>query len=674
MKRKLLYLTTIILPLAGCASEDYVGDENLHEANDLGRPVSFNLVAAPRTRAVGGVGAANMLNRNFVVYARKWFADQSDASLLVDPQLVFDNYLVQYADNSANTTTSNSAGWEYVGYYNLPSGTTDNAGIPSSTTGRFEQSIKYWDFAANQYDFLAYSLGVGTGSTPTYADATELYYDDKTSANEPPDDDYIGYKYTLTGTSAQLAACYISDLESKTNMNPTNTQVQLKFRKLGANIKIALYETIPGYSVKDVKFYKSDADYSDVVYYTADEATAYNTANSLSSGDDGYKSEGDEKTPAGQTACLYSSAAFVHNDGTFTVTFANGTPNLTWEDRSGVTTASSSFLTFGDISDWTPWAGADYMQAAGNYIGRSSDQATTSASVSVLPNPTGAALKLKVDYTLLSRDKSEETIKVTGATAIVPAQYAAWKPNCSYTYLFKISDNTNGQIGTETGLYPITLDAVVSENADGKQETITTVSEPSITTYSSNSNVVTNNEYAAGEKVYAVVEDAGSLATLSATNMKLYTVTTTNATNFPITESSVADALLKQTTLTAAQATAASIKCTNATSSLQYSKKVGDTEEIEMDASNNVVAYFTVEANKVYVLQYINTDATYTYDAGQTYADAAAFAAAGTLYTKSGDVYTEATTWTDGTTYYKRTAVSSEGVYAYKDINVASGS
>lgn len=661
MKRKLLYLTTIILTLAGCASEDFVGDEDLREANEKGRPVSFNLVAAPRTRAVGGVDAANMLNGNFVVYARKWFADQSDASLLVDPQLVFNNYLVQYADNSANTTTSNSAGWEYVGYYNLPQGTklanggTANVGIPAAipdpvpASGRYEQSIKYWDFAANQYDFLAYSLGVGTGSTPTYADASALYYDDKTTADEETDDDYIGYKYTLTGSAAQLAACYISNLEKKTDLNSSSTEVQLKFRKLETKVRIALYETIPGYSVKDVKFYQS------------------------ASGTSGY------------TAYLYgtnagSPANFVYGDGgTLTVTFENdaaGTPKLEW--TSGTPTSSLSFDVCKSLdanNKWRNWTKREYNEPIADektentdtvYIGRASSTATISEFQYVLPNTDNTAnLNLKVDYTLVSRDGYGETINVTGATATVPATYAQWQPNSSYTYIFKITD---------AALYPITLDAVVTQNADGKQETITTVTEPSITTYSSASNVVTNDEYAAGEKVYAVVEDAGSLATLSATNMKLYTVTTTDATNFPITESSVADALLKQTTLTAAQATAASIKCTNATSSLQYSKKVGDTEEIEMDASNNVVAYFTVAANTVYVLQYINTDATYTYDAGQTYADAAAFAAAGTLYTKPGDVYTEATTWTDGTTYYKRTAVSSEGVYAYKVINVASGS
>lgn len=98
-------------------------------------------------------------------------------------------------------------------------------------------------------------------------------------------------------------------------------------------------------------------------------------------------------------------------------------------------------------------------------------------AVTVLPNPDGSELNLKVDYTLLSRDGNGEEIKVIGATATVPATFAKWQPNNSYTYIFKISDNTNGAVGSIIGLRPITLDAVVNTDADGRQETVTTVTE-----------------------------------------------------------------------------------------------------------------------------------------------------------------------------------------------------
>ena len=60
------------------------------------------------------------------------------------------------------------------------------------------------------------------------------------------------------------------------------------------------------------------------------------------------------------------------------------------------------------------------------------------------------------------------------------------------------------------GLYPITFDAVVvdSEENGKTQETITTVSTPSITTYQQNSTVVNDNEYqAANGDIYVTVND-----------------------------------------------------------------------------------------------------------------------------------------------------------------------
>jgi hypothetical protein len=108
----------------------------------------------------------------------------------------------------------------------------------------------------------------------------------------------------------------------------------------------------------------------------------------------------------------------------------------------------------------------------------------------VIPTATAtiaAPLLVKCDYTLTALDGAE-TIKVTGATAAIPAAYAKWAQNTSYTYLFKISDNTNGSTGEvgkdPEGLFPITFDAVVVEEENGTaQGTVTTVSTPSITTY-----------------------------------------------------------------------------------------------------------------------------------------------------------------------------------------------
>ena len=68
---------------------------------------------------------------------------------------------------------------------------------------------------------------------------------------------------------------------------------------------------------------------------------------------------------------------------------------------------------------------------------------------------------------------------------MIPAVYTRWKPGYAYTYLFKITDQTNGHTGVydptkpdddpvnsdPAGLYPISFDAVVvdTENVVTKE-------------------------------------------------------------------------------------------------------------------------------------------------------------------------------------------------------------
>ena len=526
---KHLPLATVAILMAACASEDFVGDERLHEANENGRPVSFDLVAAPQTRAMYGGEAANLLNNNFVIWGEKTLSDNTTI------QTVFNNYQVNYASNSHNTTTSNTAGWEYVGYKNLPYGTTTTSGGTLNTNGvatnaiasGIDQTIKYWDFGASKYDFYAYSLGKGhttTGESPTtsYAKASAM------TQGTP-------YSYTLEGSKDKLSTCYLSDL---VEMAPANQTVQLQFRNMMAKVRVAFYETIPGYSVtkEGLKFY------SDKNVTTAGDIEDFKPS-------------------------LYDNGttASIPDGGEYTVTLNPTTRHPELALTTGFTAVDK--VEFGALSNY---AERDYKEdtqtlgtdAAKLYLARSSNTATITPEVTALPNPDGTSLTMKMDFTLLSRDGYGEKIHVKGATATVPATYAQWQPNCLYTYIFKISDNTNVQIGAITGLYPITLDAVITQDAEGKQETITTVTNPSITTYQYGSNVEGTNEYYVSTHVvegthtagpiYIVVNDNSDLATLTlGTNATLYkvTVTLTNPEidNALVTETVAANAIANPT-------------------------------------------------------------------------------------------------------------------------------
>lgn len=473
-----------------------MGDESLVSGE---RPISFNSATPNITRAVVGADAADLLNYNFVVFGYKTVGSA---------QTVFDNYQVNYVNasgSSAGSTESNTAGWEYVSYKNLPGGVGTTAGVTAfaaTTTGDpnnsagIEQSIKYWDFSASSYDFFAYSLG--DGATSTWAKASAMNKTGYGDGSSHPG-------YTLEGTADQLGTCYISN---KKNVVPSTsaTEVDLEFRSFLSKIELKFYETIPGYSVKSLSFYPSAAGAS------------------------------------GTTPYLYASDSKLPTGGKYEITFdANGKAQLKFDTDADSKTYGSNIVFSETLTDY---AARDYQEAnvANTYIGRASNGATKTNEISVLPNPQNdQALHLKMDFTLVSRDGSGETINMTAATAVVPAAYAMWKPNYKYTYIFKISDNTNAKTAAITGLYPITLDAVVKNDVDGTQETITTVDDPSITTYAKGTMVTANNEYKTGANIYIVVNDGTNIT--AGSDAKLYTATIQDGAAQGITEETVANAL-----------------------------------------------------------------------------------------------------------------------------------
>ena len=154
--------------------------------------------------------------------------------------------------------------------------------------------------------------------------------------------------------------------------------------------------------------------------------------------------------------------------------------------------------------------------------GKDRDMSTTTGYFTVLPTQvaTASPILIKCDYQLTADDGSGETINVTGATAAIPAAFSKWEANTRYTYLFKISDNTNGTTGTPgtdpAGLFPITFAASVTETLDKTDGTITTVATPSITTHQAGSVTDKGIEYKTGTAIdVTVTNDKGEVQTLN---------------------------------------------------------------------------------------------------------------------------------------------------------------
>lgn len=476
MKKIVFYLSVVVAVFfTGCSNEELTTSvENVQVNNGIA--INFNSGSNRVTRAdITGSDAAALLNNNFRVYG---VINNKGAETPI-----FDNYVVKY-NGEAGSDSTNTNGWTYLGF--------DSKGLNPAT-----QSVKYWDLNAPEYDFVAFA-GLEdekriTGST------TNSFPVDQTNFGKIFVSDRVTAKHQASATGETSNAQY-------------GHTITFTFKRLAARLRLGIYETVPGYAVKDVKFYYGDN-------YLAARGSS-------------------TKTVAGLRGSFPVS-------GDVTITYDEN--NRVLADFQG-TDVSDNFL-FGELA-YTKAASnlvsGGYMKEDGTvdetgdnvFLSTTSAQPTyakkdavidgadvaNSAWQPIIPFASNKVnLVLTVDFTLVSLDGVGAPIYVKGASAVVPVSFALWKPNYAYTYIFKISDKTNGTTGENPnpedpdnpnpnpnpgadpeGLYPITFDAAVSSVEDYKQETITGVTGlggDAITTYSKTSDVTNAGEYKVGETV-----------------------------------------------------------------------------------------------------------------------------------------------------------------------------
>ena len=422
--KQYLFLATAIATASlftGCSNNEYVGDQP-EAFNGTDGAIAFSMGKANTTReGEGNSKDADKLNKVFYVYGTKTLSGP------YEPVVVFNNYKVSYLDDPKSP--SNTNGWEYVGQsYQNKEGANVTPNYTQNQSGTPSQSIKYWDYSASSYNFYAFS------AKPT--DISNAYIQVKKITSG-------GNEYEVTvKQEASVSDLYFADkveISKSTNSTATVSNeyggfVTLAFRNVGSKIRMGFYETIPGYSVK-----------IDALTIACPNSTP--------------KSDGTSKVTV-----KYDSNT------------AENTPNqpvITIESFD-----SQSSLNLGGNATAATKIGEDYAHLTWT---KSGDNYTPVWPQSAL---TSGICKVTVDYTLTSTDGSGETIKVTGATAEVPTECIKWQSNYAYTYVFKISDQTNGTTGSAgdpAGLYPITFDALVADYANGNEEFLTTVSDLSIT-------------------------------------------------------------------------------------------------------------------------------------------------------------------------------------------------
>lgn len=433
--------------LVGCTQSEYIGEAPQQNGNEI----VFSGASGKMTRATSNTGSvAEMLDKQIKFYGVKK-TGTTYANVFEDYVLWFDN---------ANKTTSNPDGdWEYVDVAGHDYGTTTTAGETKK-----DQFIKYWDFATDEYHFVAgspvkaftYALEGGEIKTATVTGIA-------------------GHLNPNNGDAINTDPIYIAAPVKVANAN-YKKDVVFSFTRQQSFVRVGVFETIPGYEITDIKFYSYGTD-------------AWTTTSS------------NNITLASVTPNYFTGAT----NATATLTYEWGTPSYTFEytDKSTMTQQNNWF---GGALKGVP-ATTSTEATVANLYGTDGDMAADNGYFTVIPTATAtiaAPLLVKCDYTLMGLD-GNDIINVKGATAAIPAAYTKWAPNTSYTYLFKISDNTNGTTGEDgpEGLFPITFDAAVVEVVDGTAQggTVTTVSTPSITVYQ-NGNVVKNGiTYVAGDVV-----------------------------------------------------------------------------------------------------------------------------------------------------------------------------
>lgn len=473
--KKYIFLAASVLTLASCSSDDFLGDTPGSTPTSANSAIKFDGNAGKISRATSNTATTTegKLDYQFKIYGVKKVADNKYSK-------VFGDYSIWY---NTTKTTSNTNDWEYVADKGtIFTGDKDN---PTKINLTNTQTIKYWDYASDNYHFVAGS------PIDAFTYTTDETTNDIKSATVTGLVGHINAKEKTENANyaTEPNPVYVAEPVVVIS-NAYKKPVQFKFVRQQTKVRIGIYETIPGYSISKINFYAYNDDTKGLK--VSDDNNII-----LTSGTDKYFKGGTDIS------------------GTITYKWEDTTPGYTFEyvDNTSLTQSKN-------------WYGGKFAKGVEATVSTETDKAKlygtdgdmeSTGYFTVLPTPSetdAQPILIKCDYTLTSDDGSKETINVKGATAAIPAAYSKWNTNTLYTYLFKISENTNGYTGSDdpghVGLYPITFDAAVEAPQFGMEGTITTFTTPSITTYQAGS--VTNDgiKYVAKEKIEVTVTESTS--------------------------------------------------------------------------------------------------------------------------------------------------------------------
>ena len=375
-----------------------------------------------------------------------------------------------YSDPGTYTDGKSQWAYEMLGSseYNH---TTDDGFYRSDATpatylsNNAKQYLRFWDHSSASTNFYAYAPYVNKTAT-----STEVTFDNTSKTMTFPNgsmkagyDDASQFEYMYAGVTVPKAN-YRKD-------------VQLKFKRMSSRIRVKFWEDIPGYQIKIISLYDATAAWKGDVYATPVTAPTTTTGNPIT-------------YPQSKYAVLASAKV------DFSTDVAKPTLTITADDAS----KSGTSLLF------TAPAGGNFTYPTGTTetgkIGEKRNEASTSATVYYgIPAVTGSykvpGFIFHVSYELTST--TGEKITVRNAKVYVPEENCQWKPNYSYTYIFRITKKSNGSTDNtipptdpdtdntidkdEIALFPIVFDGCTVEDYETEIENDYIISDPSAPVY-----------------------------------------------------------------------------------------------------------------------------------------------------------------------------------------------
>lgn len=383
---------------------------------------------------------------------------------------IMDNYLVGYLKDGIGYSTSGSttddpnsnvdgkSNWMYEGMgWAQFHGTYAGENVAKDTkyaSNNEYQYLRYWDKSAESTCFYAYVpyLNKGAvGATVSYVDGTAKGTSDNIDT------------YVMTFPNGTIKHGY-DDVQAyeymyaSTKVDDVNYghDVSLDFKRLNAKVNIKFWEDIPGYSVHMIDLGNDvNGDYWTI--------SAVPSIKEAGQGTYGYK-----------LGKIYTSNGVK-------IQFANGAKTDIKQYKGATSQSPLAFATPTDaqISDNRPGATPSKTTYYAIPKGSSAqvlkdDAANIGALEDCDPALAETGLTFHVSYELIST--TGEKITVKDATVHVPSDYCEWRENKAYTYIFKITTNSNGSTGdvtpdptnpavpTETALYPIVFDNCTVED------------------------------------------------------------------------------------------------------------------------------------------------------------------------------------------------------------------